>query len=297
MSLVQELEQEAYDSKASISNMLRKVKAIAVKLQLKQPLEWVNAELNGYGRGEVPDYRKISGRVKAYNPYVGLIPLVCYDPELERVISEHWVREPVGTIEHLLSSANEPMVSLTGEKGQLLSRLSNAPEFPMYLFLSSGSLVSILNAVRNKILDWSLQPQADGIVGEGMSFRPEEKAKVSGRGDTYHIGSIGSLAGNIGGQVGGNVTGTLTQNLEHELEKVAALVGQLRQYEGQTGLNAKQQAEISRHVDAIDEELRGKRSQPGAIGGLLRSIRVMMEGAAGNLVASGVVSAISGIRL
>jgi hypothetical protein len=54
-SLVQELEQEAYDSKASLSNMLRKAKAIAVKLQLKQPMEWVKAELDGYGGGEVPD--------------------------------------------------------------------------------------------------------------------------------------------------------------------------------------------------------------------------------------------------
>jgi hypothetical protein len=47
-SLVEELEQEAYDSKASLSNMLRKAKSIAVKLQLQQPIEWVEAELNGY---------------------------------------------------------------------------------------------------------------------------------------------------------------------------------------------------------------------------------------------------------
>ena len=77
VSLVQELEQDAYDSKASLSNMLRKAKAIAVKLQLRQPMEWVKAELDGYGGGNVPDYRKLSGRVKAHNPYVGLIPMLC----------------------------------------------------------------------------------------------------------------------------------------------------------------------------------------------------------------------------
>jgi hypothetical protein len=296
-SLVQELEQEAYDSKASLSNMLRKAKAVAVKLQLRQPMEWVKAELDGYGGGEVPEYRKISGRVKAHNPYVGLIPMVCPDPELERIISEHWVREPVGTIEHLLSSTKEPMVPLSGEKGQLLSRLSNVPDFAMYLLLSPGSLVSILDAVRNKVLDWSLQLQADGILGEGMSFRSEEKAKVSSKSDTYHIGSIGSFAGNLGGQVGGNVTATSTQNVEQELEKVAALVGQLRQYQGQMGLGSRQQAEVSRKVDAIDEELRGRRPKPGAISSLLKSIKTMMEGAAGNIVASGVVSAISSIHL
>ena len=86
------------------------------------------------------------------------------------------------------------------------------------------------------MLDWSLQLQTDGILGEGMSFRPEEKAKVSGNNDTYHIGSIGSFAGNLGGQAGGNVTATSTQNVEQELEKVAALIGQLRQYQGQMSL-------------------------------------------------------------
>ncbi len=297
VSLVQELEQDAYDSKASLSNMLRKAKAIAVKLQLRQPMEWVKAELDGYGGGNVPDYRKLSGRVKAHNPYVGLIPMLCSDPEMERIISEHWVREPVGAIEHLLSSTNEPMVPLSGKKGQFLSRFSNVPDFPMYLLLSPSSLISILDAVRNKVLDWSLQLQADGIVGEGMSFRPEEKAKVSGKGNTYHIGSIGSFAGNMGGQVGGNVSGTSTQNVEQELEKVAALMGQLRQYRGQMGLGAKQQLEVSRQVDALDEELRGKKPKPEAISGLLKSIKAVMEGAAGNIVASGVVSAISGIHL
>ena len=189
------------------------------------------------------------------------------------------------------------MVPLTGQKAAALSWWSNVPTFPMYLLLSPGSLVSVLNAVRNKALDWSLQLQADGIVGEGMSFRAEEKAMASGKGNTYRIGSIGSFAGNMGGQVNGNVTGTAAQNVGQELEKVAALVNQLRHYQGQMGLAPRQQAEVSRHADAIEEELRGSKPKPGVIAGLLKSIKSMAEGAAGNLVATGVVSAISNIQL
>ena len=297
VSLVEELEQEAYDGKVSLSNILRKAKAVAVKLRLKQPIAWVEAELNGYGAGEVPDYRKVSGRVKAHNPYVGLIPMVCADPEFERIISEHRVREPIGTIEHLLSTTKEPMVAFTGEKAQFLSRLCSVPDFPMYLQISPGSLVSLLDAVRNKVLDWSLSLQSAGIMGEGLSFRPEETAKVSGKGDTYNIGSIGTFSGNLGGHVGGNVSGTSTQNVDQELDKVTALVGQLRQYQGQMGLDPRQQAEVSGNVDAIDEELRGRKPKPSVIGGLLKSIMSVMEGAAGNLIASGVMSAISNINL
>jgi hypothetical protein len=296
-SLVEELEQEAYDGNASISNMLRKAKSVAVKLQLKQPIEWVEAELSGYRTADVPDYRIVTGRVKAHNPYNGLIPVMCNNAEFERIISEHRVREPAKAIEHLLEAEGDPMVSFSSEKAEMLSRWSGSPTFPIYLILPRSSLASILDAVRNKVLDWSLSLQAAGIKGEGMSFHPEEKAKVSDKGDTYNIGSIGSFAGNLGGQVGGNVSGTSTQNLRQELEKVTALVGQLRQYKGQMGLGARQQIEVSRNVDAIDEELRGSKPKPGVIGGLLKSIKSTMEGAAGNLIASGVVSAISNINL
>ena len=296
-SLVIELEREAYDTTASLSGMLRKAKAIAVKLRLKQPIEWVQAELDGYGSGEVPDYRIIRGRVKAHNPFHGLIPVMCGDPEMERIISEHRVREPVGAIEHLLETKSDPMVAFSSDKAETLARLSDSPTFPIYLMLSRSSLATILDTVRNKVLDWSLKLQTDGITGEGFSFRPEERASVSDKGDIYNIGNIGNFAGNLGGQVEGNVTGTATQNLAEEFGKVTALLDQLRTYKGQMGLGERQEAEVCRKVEAIDEELRCRKPKVGVIAGMLKSIKATMEGAAGNLVASGVVSAISNIHL
>lgn len=296
-SLVEELEQDAYDSKTSLSNMLRKAKAVAAKLQLKQPMEWVEAELNGYNTDEIPEYRKISGRLKAHNPVRGLIPMMFSDQSLEAAASSYWSREPIGAIEHMLSTMNEPMLPITGDRAAFLARCSSVPNFPMYLLFSSSSFASILDAVRTKVLDWSLQLQLNGIKGEGMSFRPEEKAIVSGKNDTYNISIGGSFAGNMGGQVAGNVTGMVAQHMGQELEKVVALVGQLRQYQGQMGLDNRQQAEVGRHADAISEELRSSKPKPGVIAGLLKSIKSMAEGAAGNLIASGVVSAISDIKL
>ena len=203
-SLVQELKQDAYDSSASLSNMLRKAKAVAVKLQLKQPIQWVEAELNGYTTDEVPEYRKIHGRLKGHNPYRGLIPMSFDNSEIEAAVSAYWSREPVGTIEHILATTNEPMLPITGEKAAFLARMSSAPDFLLYLLFSPSSFQGILNAVRNRVLDWSLQLQTDGILGEGMSSRAEETAKVSDKGHTYNIGSIGNFAGNLGGQVGGD---------------------------------------------------------------------------------------------
>ena len=120
---------------------------------------------------------------------------------------------------------------------------------------------------------------------------------MSDKGHTYNIGFIGSFAGNLGGQVSGDVTATSTQDMAHELQKVAALVAQLRTYQGQIGLGARQQAEVGRHIDALDEEMQGGKPKPGVIKGLLKSIKTATEGAVGNLVASGVTSAISNINL
>lgn len=297
-SLVQELEQDAYNSSASLSNMLRKAKAVAVKLQLQQPMEWVEAELNGYTNAEVPDYRVIAGRAKSRNPFHGWQPLMFGDADIERMVCEFPIRNSVREIEHLMEGEGEPSIALNGKQVETLCEMAGMPTLPISVFFPRGRFVSILDAVRNKVLDWSLQLQAAGINGEGMSFLPEEKAKVSGdKGHTYNIGSIGNFAGNLGGQVDGDVTATSTQNMGQELEKVAVLVAQLRTYQGQMGLDAQKQAQVSRHVDALDEELRGGKPKPGVIMGLLKSIKATAEGAAGNLVASGVISAISSIQL
>jgi hypothetical protein len=296
-SLVQELEQGAYDCNASLSDLLRKAKSVAVKLRLAQPVEWVEAELNGYRNGSVPDYRRVVGKAKTRNPFHGWQPLMFGDSEFERMVCEFPIGHSVREIEHLLQTPGEASIALDGEQVSVLCRMAGMPTLPISVFFSSGSLVSILNTVRNKVLDWSLSLQTDGIMGEGMSFRPEEKIKASSNGDTYNIGSIGNFAGNLGGKVGGNLSAKSTQEFARELEKAAILVGQLRQYQGEMGLDANQQANVSRSVDCINEELNGVAPRASVISTLLKSIKSTVEGAAGNLIASGVIAAIQNINL
>lgn len=296
-SLVEELERDAYDNAASLANMLRKAKAIGSKLQLQQPVEWVEAELNGYTAGEVPPYRLLVGQARLRNPFHGWQPVTFADMEAERSICQLPIRSPVKEIEHLLESEGEPSIALPGNIAARICRQSDIPVLPVHVFFARNRLVAILDTVRNKLLDWALSLHNAGIKGEGMSFRDEEKARVTGKGDTYNIGSIGSFAGNLGGKVGGDVNGTATQNISQEFEKVAGLLAQLRTHRDQMGLDAGQRAALDGHVVQLDEELRGAAPRPGVVAGLLKSIKSVAEGAAGNLIASGVVSMISGIKL
>lgn len=297
-SLVHELEQDTYNNMAQLSNMLRKVKAIAAKLQLQQPIEWVEAELNGYKGLAVPDYRQIRGIAKFFNPYHGWQPIIIEDFEIEEAVCKRSIRESVKEIEHLIESEGILSIALTGKHTQTLCNLAQMPTMPISIFFSKNAFVSILEEVRNKVLDWSLSLQASGIKGEGMSFLPEEKAKVSNNaGHTFNIGSIGSFAGNLGGKIKGDATASSTQHVHQELEKVAALISQLRLHQNQMGLNSQQQTDVSQYLDELEEEQMKAEPQPRIIMGLLHSIKNVAQEVATNLVASGVISAISNINL
>lgn len=296
-SLVEELERDAYDSSACLSNMLRKAKAIAAKLQLEQPLHWVEAELNGYSGIELPEYRQIIGQASFFNPYSGWRPIMFDNAEIERGTCLIPIYNPIKEIEHLIDSKGKPSITLDGNRAKILCDLAGMPLFTISVFCSGGQLISILDTVRNKVLDWSLSLQSNGIRGEGMSFLPEEKAKVSGKDNTYNIGSIGNFAGNLGGKSSGNVNTYSMQNLSQEIEKVASLTSQIRAYQSQMGLDPNQEAEVAHHLDRLEAEVRMENPKPGVIVGLLNSIKTIAEGATGSLIATGVAAAISNIKL
>jgi len=52
------------------------------------------------------------------------------------------------------------------------------PPIP-YTVVQRSQLRGILDAVRTSVLNWSLKLEADGIVGDGMSFSPDEKKIAS----------------------------------------------------------------------------------------------------------------------
>ena len=73
--IVIELQREALDEKISIESLIRKAYLVAKKLKLKEFEEWLNQEQNGYKK-EIPEYRNITGEIKAWNPYRGWIPVI-----------------------------------------------------------------------------------------------------------------------------------------------------------------------------------------------------------------------------
>jgi len=177
MSLVLELQQLAWDKKNDISDLLKKAYAVAFKLNLRRFKTWTECEMNGYFGKKIPPYRMVHGRVVCHNPYNGWIPFICEgNPKLQLSLSTQCLTTSVGVLQDFLQrdSAGRSIINYPPDLENLLMQNMDIPLRPA-LEVPRAAYVTILDMVRNTILNWSLRLEADGILGDGMTFTPQEK--------------------------------------------------------------------------------------------------------------------------
>jgi hypothetical protein len=198
-SLIEELQRDALNGNVDVSHLLRKAYTVAVKLKLEKFEAWCQYELNGYPKGvEIPEYRHIHGQVKAFNPYNGVWHIMRFDecPELGEQVSNRQELSPIGQLQDLVAKADGSAmmaVILPMPVQHLLLRGDEAFN-QVRLEFGRSTVVKMLDAIRNKILEWSLKLEQQGIVGEGMSFSiGEKKAAVENSERLQSIINIGTM--------------------------------------------------------------------------------------------------------
>lgn len=197
-SLVEELQRDALDPQTSIPGLLRKVKLVAAKLRLEGMGEWVDAELNGYAR-EVPSYRIKRGDVRWWNPYHGWLPVQGAEVIMSR-LSEKRVGESVSALEALAGSPDDSFhIPVSHDIAVKLLKIEFIGTPKVAVFFHKNVFTDILDQVRTRVLEWALELEKAGIVGEGVSFSPAEKERAA----DVNI-SIGTMSGNL---MAGDVSG------------------------------------------------------------------------------------------
>ena len=177
-SVVLDLQNEVTKSKCDIVSVLRRAHLIATKLSLAEFNQWVVNELNGYkSQAEAPEYRSIVGQLRAFNPYYGWIPVMLADAELEKKICNPKL---INSISEILSFCEESgsslIVSIPTEVQKTLNEICDTPlPMQMAVHVSKTAAVDIIEKVKNTLLEWTLELEAKGILGEGMSFNDKEK--------------------------------------------------------------------------------------------------------------------------
>ncbi|MBX5269458.1 hypothetical protein HJB99_12310 [Rhizobium sp. NLR17b] len=288
--LVEEIQRDALDPNSSVSTLLRKVKLAAAKLQLPAIEEWVENELNGY-KGEVPDYRKLTGTPKAFNPCNGWIPIMGGPNEME-VISRIHAGQSIASIEDLLSNkdAKNLQVPLDVELVHLLNKDSDVQLGQMVNFIGRGAIVAIIDTVRTKVLDWAIELERLGIKGEGMSFNPEEKVAAHTN-PGIAIGTVGTLVGVVGSN--NQVRDIVGRDLN--LSQVRDIATQLDSNHSTLVSAGANDGALRTAVSGLLVEVEKPAPDNGVIRGFLQDTRAALAGAAGNLLATGALSVIGTI--
>ncbi len=270
--LILQIQADALNSESSVTDALRKAKVACVKLGLTEFEKWIDSELNGYkSMDNFPGYRKLSGEPEGYNPYWGWQPIIFKNSQQKSNWSIAPIGMSIGAIEHDIRHATG-----TGAfsfpyppeiEQDLRDNVNHGTQFRIKL--SVAHCGGIIHAVRDVLLKWTLDMEAQGITGDGLMFSHEDKEKSESitkhTVNTINIHQVGAFALSaehsvLHGSVEANTGTSLAQPTLELVRQIEALlpVSQLP-----AGINGETQAALG--------ELKKAASEPHPDNGLLRT--------------------------
>lgn len=285
--IVLELQQDCLDSTVPVSAILRKAKAIASKLDLAELVDWFDQELNGYrcAMKDLPDHRQVGGSAKFWNPYHGWCPIIAENESFSELLSTGYLPNPVAQLEEWTGSEGSTLTYRYPHAIQEALQESSSRRFEAVMHISTSQVASALDFVRNKVLDWTLALEKQGIYGEGFTFNKQQKedaVAVTNHIYSSSVGVVGSVAGDA------KISKLSSSAMSVDFGQMLKLVAQIN--EAKAGLPQ----DIAKAIEQPLAELEtGAKQKSGkkvkaAIGTMLP----VLQGAGGNLVASGILSAI-----
>lgn len=168
MTILEDIQNSAVDSKSDLATLLRKCKVLAARLN-SQPLEdWLVWESNGYPDNiPVPEYR--IWPLQVFGHFVGLygarlnnayIPVPFIPQEAREKYERYECKFSIAGIEATLAKVKEGNVQLDVQ--DLALKLGGTTVYQEHSCVQAwaefgtGQLVEVLNSVRNRILDFAL---------------------------------------------------------------------------------------------------------------------------------------------
>ncbi len=274
--LVLELQSDALNESVSILSLLRKAKALSVKLGVTTIDQWLEHELSGYPtRGSIPEYRNVIGRTVCLNPYVGWVPLEVRGSRAKE-LCERRLHQPIGE----LSQFTGTTVLLMYAAAVAEDIRNQTHGFEPALEVAVPAIQSIINLVRNKILDFALELEKQGVLGEGMTFTPKEKMAASNISYSINIENM------TGSQLQQGTTGSIqTFTQTADLSGISAFVEKLLPAIGELS-NPTDRDQLQSDLETIRSQLKAPTPKTGMIRECLTSVRTVLEGTTGNLAAT-----------
>ncbi len=165
------------------------------------------------------------------------------------------------------------------------------------LHVDQAQFAGLLDAVRNTILEWSLELEKSGIVGDGLSFSRPERERAHEPNVIVNIDRVDNFSG-VAGVMSGPVS-IHAQQTSHaakslDTDAVRDFRSQLRQSLPGLELSPNDKRTVAAHIRVADGELGATMPNQPKLRSALESVRRIVEstagGAGGTLLAHGVLS-------
>lgn len=289
--IVRELQKEALDKSTRVSDLLRKALLVARKLKVPEIEAWLQHELNGYpDDAKFPDYRVVKGEIKSWNPYNGQWLPVMFSgnrPEIHDALTRRQCNQAISEIESLIAKADGGELSMSySPKVQRQLMQGSEMVHPPVLIVQESRMHGIVDAVRTAVLDWALKLEEQGVLGENLSFSDADRRAAS-----HMVFNIASMSHS---QIQAD-----TANSQQILADRGVDAGQLLEFIakaraafGSLALPSTASAELKGELDTLEAQAKSPKPKQSIIKESGKSVRAILEGAAGNTVAHGLLEAL-----
>ncbi len=280
-SVVLELQRDALNRNVSVSDLLRKALVVARKLGLAEMQAWIKNELGGYGEaGDCPQYREVTGQVMGWNPYRGWIPVGFDDPGDKRRFSRRRCGQSIAELESLVEGSAQGAAFHMPFPADHTLHLSSgmALRTQLSLFTQRAAIVGIIDAVRTGVLNWAIKLKEEGVLGEDLAFSAAERATAATA--TQNVTNFYAPVTGVTVQQAGNDSIQVSATAP-DLKSLTTFLTSLREALPTLALSKDDQAELSAEVETLDVQAKSPRPKASIIKESLRSVRSILEGAAG----------------
>jgi hypothetical protein len=262
MTLLQEIQNAAVDSKTDVATLLRKCKILAVRLGNGEFMQWVDNELNGYKNVEnLPEYRVLHTQSFGFfaSPVGrGLqnlpIPPSTLPEEFQDLITKSYLMHPISAYSSLVDTmkGDNPKedwpADLIALHGRRIYRGWNC--LSAWKAIPYNALVSLIDTIRTRILNFALEIERESPdAGEAPLDKPPlAQEQVSQVFNTYIIGNVQNIA-----------TGSSNLSQTVELSIGEGNLDELKNYLGSKGIKDTDLQELEESIREDSKEEIGKK--------------------------------------
>lgn len=292
--IIPEIVNLATNENVSVTELLRKVLAVAHRLDLPDIIEWVEKELSGYNNTEkIPKYRYVRGILKVIVPPRLYMHWEMPNEEEQKKIETVPLLNPISEMNSLINK--NCRVRLSPEEKRILKDIQKdfwGSNYEPIIDIPSNEIHRVIETIKDYILRMALSLEKKGIIGEGMTFSKEEKQIVQQQ--NYHFRDV------IGSQIqAGSSHSSQTQNHIHEdkSELLSKLISNLDAVIKNPGQDIEQSDldELKSELDTLKAQNNSPKPKWPIINATVECVRDIVTKVSIDAISSNILPIVSGL--